>query len=68
VYSKKPLKHSASGAIIPCRNNLIGNGRSGIDHGSRNRKNMSQISSASHISAITGIENGNAIGPQKTKS
>ena len=46
----------------------MGAGRSGIDQGSRNRKNLSQISSASHISGLTGAENGNAIGPQKTKS
>jgi len=62
VYSKKPLKSSASGTILPCRNNLMGNNRSGIDQGSRNRKNLSQISSASHV---TGID---TIGPQKTKS
>ena len=69
VYSKKPLKQSASGTILPCRvNGLMGAGRSGIDQGSRNRKNLSQISSASHISGLTGAENGNAIGPQKTKS
>jgi len=69
VYSKKPLKQSASGTLLPCRiNGLMGNGRSGIDHGSRNCKNLSQISSASHISGITGVENTNAIGPQKTKS
>jgi hypothetical protein len=47
----------------------MGAGRSGIDQGSqRNRKNLSQISSASHISGLTGMENTNAIGPQKTKS
>jgi len=47
----------------------MGNGRAGVDQGSRNRKNLSQISSASHISGITGLEaKNNAIGPQKTKS
>ncbi len=40
----------------------MGNNRSGIDQGSRNRKNLSQISSASHV---TGTD---TIGPQKTKS
>jgi len=46
----------------------MGNGRAGVDQGSRNRKNLSQISSVSHITGITGVENTNAIGPQKTKS
>jgi hypothetical protein len=37
-----------------------------VDPAARNRKNLSQISSVSHI---TGVDNStNAIGPQKTKS